>query len=51
MIGSGQINVLFFTIGSCKKKMQSKSGARCPAYGGLVCTVSVAQFLNMSLTI
>ena len=38
-----------FKIGSCKKKVQSKSEARCPAYGGLVCTVSVALNLNMSL--
>ena len=38
-----------YLFGLCKKKVQSKSGVRCPAYGGLVCTISVALNLNMSL--
>ena len=45
-----------YFFGSCKKKVQSKSGASprgsrdrgCPAYSGLVCTVSVALNFNMS---
>ena len=44
-----ELRTVCYCVGSCKKKVQSKSGARCPAYGGLVCTISVALNLNMSV--